>query len=36
MNETPSLKTTLWQLLPNLLTVGALCVGLTAVRLATE
>lgn len=36
MSETPRLKTTLWQLLPNLLTVGALCVGLTAMRLATE
>ena len=36
MTDTPRRKTTLWQLLPNLITVGALCAGLTAVRLATE
>ncbi len=36
MTESPRRKTTLWQLLPNLITVGALCAGLTAVRLATE
>lgn len=36
MTDVPRRKTTLWQLLPNFVTVGALCAGLTAVRLATE
>ena len=33
---TPRRVMNLWQLLPNFVTVGALCAGLTAVRFATE
>lgn len=33
---TPRRMMNLWQLLPNFVTVGALCAGLTAVRFATE
>jgi CDP-diacylglycerol---serine O-phosphatidyltransferase len=36
MTENPRRKTNLWQLLPNFVTVGALCAGLTAVRFAVE
>lgn len=34
--QTVRRKMNLWQLLPNFVTVGALCAGLTAVRFATE
>ena len=34
--KTPRRVMNLWQLLPNFVTVGALCAGLTAVRFATE
>ena len=36
MTEPARRKTNLWQLLPNFVTVGALCAGLTAVRFAIE